>query len=121
MLDPEGYVLSAAMTAVCAGGLDEQVTNHGGQRALRVRCDCRADHVVIGRLKQRDLMAVVACAIGIAMFATWLTRQGEGRGERWRVGLAALALSLFGWRTDELSVHVRPGPRRGSTARETSP
>jgi hypothetical protein len=42
----------------------------------------------------QNLMAAVACAIGIAMVATWLTRQGSGRGRRWRVGLAALALAL---------------------------
>jgi hypothetical protein len=39
-------------------------------------------------------MAVVACAIGIAMLATWLTRQGEGRSARWRTGLAAFAVVL---------------------------
>ena len=42
----------------------------------------------------QNLMAAVACAIGIAMLATWLTRQGEGHGPRWRVGLAGLALVL---------------------------
>ena len=42
----------------------------------------------------QNFMAVVACAIGIAMLATWLTRQGESHGRRWRVGLAAVALVL---------------------------
>jgi hypothetical protein len=42
----------------------------------------------------QNFMAVVACAIGIAMLATWLTRQGEQRPHRWRAGLAALALVL---------------------------
>jgi hypothetical protein len=42
----------------------------------------------------QNFMAVMACAIGIAMLATWLTRQGTGRSHRWRVALAALALVL---------------------------
>jgi hypothetical protein len=42
----------------------------------------------------QNFMAVVACAIGVAMLATWLTRQGEGRSRRWQTGLAALALFL---------------------------
>jgi hypothetical protein len=42
----------------------------------------------------QNFMAVVACAIGIAMLATWLTRQGAGRSRRWRTGLAAFAIVL---------------------------
>jgi hypothetical protein len=42
----------------------------------------------------QNFMAVVACAIGIAMLATWLTRQGSGRSARWRTGLAAFAIVL---------------------------
>jgi len=36
----------------------------------------------------------MAGAVGIAMFATWLTRQGRGRDHRVRVGLIAVALAL---------------------------
>jgi hypothetical protein len=42
----------------------------------------------------QNFMAVVACAIGIAMLATWLTRQGSGRSARWRTGLAVFAIVL---------------------------
>jgi hypothetical protein len=42
----------------------------------------------------QNFMAVVACAIGIAMLATWLTRQGSGRSPRWRTGLAVFAIVL---------------------------
>lgn len=42
----------------------------------------------------QNFMAVVACAIGIAMLATWLTRQGSGRPARWRTGLAVFAIVL---------------------------
>jgi hypothetical protein len=42
----------------------------------------------------QNIMAVLAVAVGIAMVATWLARQGEGRSRRWRVGLTALALAL---------------------------
>jgi Predicted membrane protein (DUF2079) len=42
----------------------------------------------------QNIMAVLAVAVGLAMVATWLTRQGEGHGRRWRMGLAALALAL---------------------------
>lgn len=42
----------------------------------------------------QNFMAVVACAIGIAMLATWLTRQGSGHSPRWRTGLAVFAIVL---------------------------
>lgn len=42
----------------------------------------------------QNFMAVVACAIGIAMLATWLVRQGSGLGARWRRCLAAFAIVL---------------------------
>jgi hypothetical protein len=42
----------------------------------------------------QNFMAVVACAIGIAMLATWLARQGTGRSVRWRSGLAVFAIVL---------------------------
>jgi Predicted membrane protein (DUF2079) len=42
----------------------------------------------------QNIMAVLAVAVGIAMLATWLTRQGEGHSPRWRTGLTAAALAL---------------------------
>jgi hypothetical protein len=54
----------------------------------------------------QNILAPLACAVGIAMLATWLAErgraldgpgQGHGRGHghgRWRIGLAALALVL---------------------------
>ena len=42
----------------------------------------------------QNFMAVVACAVGIAMLATWLTRQDQGVRRRWRTGLAAFAIVL---------------------------
>jgi hypothetical protein len=42
----------------------------------------------------QNFMAVVACAVGIAMLATWLSRQGDGRSARWRNGLAVFAMVL---------------------------
>ncbi len=42
----------------------------------------------------QNIMAVMACAVGIAMLATWLTRQGQRRGPLLRIGLIAVALAL---------------------------
>ena len=42
----------------------------------------------------QNYMAVMACAVGLPMLATWLVRQGHGRGHRLRSGLMALALVL---------------------------
>jgi len=64
----------------------------------------------------QNIMAVVACAVGIAMLATWLTRQGAGRGQRWRVGLAALALVLaVGAVVDTALVSAHFTPKSGQT------
>lgn len=43
----------------------------------------------------QNILAPLACAVGIAMLATWLTRQSERRGRHWRTGVAALALVLL--------------------------
>ncbi len=42
----------------------------------------------------QNIMAVLALAVGVAMVATWLTRQGDGRSRPWRVGLTLAALAL---------------------------
>jgi hypothetical protein len=42
----------------------------------------------------QNILAPLACAVGIALLATWLAQRGRARGGRWRVGLAALALVL---------------------------
>ena len=42
----------------------------------------------------QNIMAVMAVAVGIAMVATWLTRQSERLDRRWRLGITALALAL---------------------------
>jgi hypothetical protein len=42
----------------------------------------------------QNFMAVMACAVGVAMLATWLTRQVEGRDRRLKIVLTALALVL---------------------------
>jgi hypothetical protein len=42
----------------------------------------------------QNLMAVMACAVGVSMLATWLTRQGRALDVRRRVVLAGLALVL---------------------------
>jgi Predicted membrane protein (DUF2079) len=42
----------------------------------------------------QNFMAVMACAVGIAMLATWLTRLGRGRDRRLQIGLTAVALVL---------------------------
>jgi Predicted membrane protein (DUF2079) len=42
----------------------------------------------------QNIMAVMAVAVGIAMVATWLTRQSERLDRRWRAGITALALAL---------------------------
>jgi hypothetical protein len=42
----------------------------------------------------QNIMAVMAVAVGIAMVATWLTRQGARLERRWRVAFTGLALAL---------------------------
>jgi uncharacterized membrane protein len=42
----------------------------------------------------QNYMAVMACAVGIAMLATWLTRQATGRRPMWRTASIVLALVL---------------------------
>ena len=42
----------------------------------------------------QNYMAVMACAVGVPMLATWLARQGHGRHHLPRLGLITLALAL---------------------------
>lgn len=59
----------------------------------------------------QNIMAVMAVAVGIAMLATWLTRQGGQLDRRWHVGLAALALAVAAGaviQTAVLSAHWTP-------------
>ena len=42
----------------------------------------------------QNYMAVMACAVGLAMLSTWLTRQAAGRRQMWRTGSIVLALVL---------------------------
>jgi hypothetical protein len=42
----------------------------------------------------QNILVPIACAVGIAMLATWLAERGRALEGRWRVGLSALALVL---------------------------
>ena len=42
----------------------------------------------------QNFMAVMATAVGIAMFATWITRRGRGRDRRFQAGIIAIAMLL---------------------------
>lgn len=64
----------------------------------------------------QNYLAVVACAVGVAMLATWVARQGRGRSRRIRVGLSALALALAVFAVVQTAVlSARITPRSGQT------
>jgi hypothetical protein len=53
----------------------------------------------------------MAAAVGIAMFATWITRQGRGRDRRFQAGIIAIAMLLVIGalvQTAAMTIHLTP-------------
>ena len=70
----------------------------------------------------QNYLAVMACAVGIAMFTTWLTRQGQGRDHRLRTGLMVAALALtVGALVQTVVMSAHWTPLSGQTFARVSP